>query len=189
MNKKTYLGILSLIFVAMGIFVSINSKKPQATQISLAQNSPQVLSNQSQSIEARTKLSGCISNGALADQECTPGQIIPDATRDKVCQSGYSSKVRNVPQSEKDAVYQEYNVATRQPGEYEVDHLISLELGGSNDISNLWPEPAEPRPGFHEKDAVENYLHAKVCSGEISLADAQIQIANNWLEVYNKIPK
>ena len=33
---------------------------------------------------------------------------------------------------------------------------MSLELGGSNDIKNLWPEAALPTPGFHEKDAVED---------------------------------
>jgi hypothetical protein len=69
------------------------------------------------------------------------------------------------------------------PGEYEVDHLVSLELGGSNDLSNLWPEAAEPKPGFHEKDKVENYLHDQVCSGALSLEEAQTTIATNWLSV------
>ena len=61
-----------------------------------------------------------------------------------------------------------------------MDHLVPLELGGSNDIGNLWPEVAEPRPGFHEKDKVENYLHEQVCSGAISLKQAQAEIAGNW---------
>ncbi len=91
--------------------------------------------------------------------------------------------------SEKDQVYAEYGIASHTAGEYEVDHLVSLELGGSNDIANLWPEPASPRPGFHEKDKVENYLHDQVCAGKISLADAQYQIATNWLSVYNQIGK
>ena len=56
-----------------------------------------------------------------------------------------------------------------------------MELGGSNDIANLFPEAAEQRPGFHEKDKVENYLHAQVCSGKMSLNDAQVKIANDWL--------
>jgi len=54
------------------------------------------------------------------------------------------------------AVYGEYGIATHRPYQYEVDHLISLELGGSNAIANLWPEAALPKPGFHQKDAVEN---------------------------------
>jgi hypothetical protein len=62
--------------------------------------------------------------------------------------------------------------------------LISLELGGSNDISNLWPEAADPTPGFHQKDQVENYLHKQVCEGKLSLKQAQQEIATDWLRVY-----
>jgi hypothetical protein len=136
----------------------------------------------------RTKTSGCVSSNALPDSACTPGAIFPDATKDKICVPGYSSSVRNVPASEKDEVYAEYGITSHQPGEYEVDHLISLELGGSNDIANLWPEPASPTPGFHEKDQVENYLHDQVCNGSISLQQAQMEIATNWLSVYHSMP-
>ena len=52
----------------------------------------------------------------------------------------YAHSVRNVSAATKRAVYAEYGIASHQPGKYEVDHLISLELGGSNDIRNLWPE-------------------------------------------------
>jgi hypothetical protein len=85
-------------------------------------------------------------------------------------------------------VYDEYGITHHSPGEYEVDHLISLELGGSNDISNLWPEAASPTPGFHQKDQVENYLHDQVCNSQISLAQAQHEIATNWLQVYQSLP-
>jgi hypothetical protein len=137
----------------------------------------------------RTKTAGCQARGALADPDCTPGAILPDATKDAICQPGYSLNVRNVPDSLKSDVYAEYGVRTRAPGQYEVDHLVSLELGGSNEIANLWPEPASPRPGFHEKDQVENYLHDQVCSGAIPLAQAQEQIATNWLPIYDRLPK
>lgn len=136
----------------------------------------------------QTKTTGCAAHNGLPDSACTPGAIFPDATKDQICQSGYSSGVRNVPTSEKDQVYAEYGITSRSPGEYEVDHLVSLELGGSNDIANLWPELANPTPGFHQKDGVENYLHAQVCSGALPLADAQREIATNWLAVYNAMP-
>lgn len=137
----------------------------------------------------RTKTSGCQVNGPLQDKACTPGAIFPNATKDQICQSGYASSVRNVPISEKDQVYAEYGIYHHTSGQYEVDHLVSLELGGSNDIANLWPEAASPKPGFHEKDKVENYLHDQVCSGAISLKEAQNEIASNWLDVYNRMPK
>ena len=139
-------------------------------------------------IGQRTKTSGCVSTNALPDPACTPGAIFPDATSEQICQSGYSSTVRNVPEELKIEVYREYGIMSHAPGQYEVDHHISLELGGSNDIANLWPEPAEPRPGFHEKDKVENYLHDQVCSGKISLQEAQHKIATNWFTIYQSLP-
>jgi hypothetical protein len=73
------------------------------------------------------------------------------------------------------------------PGAFEVDHLIPLELGGDNTIANLWPEAAEPTPGFQEKDKVENYLHHQVCAGILHLADAQRLIATDWLAVWKRM--
>src|SRR5262249_58492647 len=59
----------------------------------------------------------------------------------------------------------------------ELDHLVSLELGGSNDITNLWPEVGSlPNP----KDTVENALHRAVCDRRVSLRRAQRAIATNW---------
>lgn len=129
----------------------------------------------------RTKTIGCHVQGALPDRECTPGAVINGITVSQVCTSGYSSSVRNVEQGEKDQVYASYGVVSRKSGEYEIDHLVPLELGGSNDIANLWPEAAEPRPGFHEKDTIENKLHEAVCRGEIGFGRTQIMIAENWL--------
>jgi hypothetical protein len=71
----------------------------------------------------------------------------------------------------------------------EVDHLISLELGGSNDIKNLWPEPYLPRPGARQKDVLENWLHKQVCSGKMPLSDAQRMIATDWYAPYLAIKK
>ena len=143
--------------------------------------------NPNQVLGIQTKTTGCITQGGLPNKDCTPGAVISGVTKDQICTPGYSKQVRNVPESEKEQVYLEYGITSHQPGEYEVDHYISLELGGSNDISNLWPEPAEPKPGFHEKDVVENKLHKQVCDGEITLEQAQQQISTNWLEVYQKI--
>jgi hypothetical protein len=124
----------------------------------------------------------CTVNGALPDSGCTPGFTLP-VTAAQVCVSGYSKSVRNVTTKTKNAVFAEYGITSHPTGAYEVDHLISLELGGSNDIKNLFPEAASPTPGFHEKDKVENYLHSQVCLGKISLKTAQHEIATNWLSV------
>jgi hypothetical protein len=139
----------------------------------------------------QTKTSGCqyTGDGKLPDPACTPGDLMnPLVTKEQVCTSGYSSGVRSVTDSTKNKVYAEYGITSHASGAYEVDHFVSLELGGSNDISNLFPELASPKPGFHEKDKVENYLHDQVCSGAMTLQTAQIAIATNWLDVYNSMP-
>ncbi len=138
-------------------------------------------------IGARTKDFNCVKQGSLPDKACTPGAVFEQATVAEICVSGYTKTMRNVTVALKRDVYAEYGVEHRVKGEYEVDHLVPLELGGSNDIANLWPEPAEPRPGFHEKDKVENYLHEQVCSGQMELRAAQSVIANDWLAVYKRL--
>ena len=136
-------------------------------------------------IGTRTKTSGCvISSNREQDSGCTPGAVFTNVTKDMVCRKGYSSSVRNVSSSTKNQVYAEYGITSHKSGEFEVDHLVSLELGGSNTIANLWPEAASPTPGFHQKDSVENKLHSEVCSGKISLTEAQNEIVNDWLQVY-----
>ena len=110
-----------------------------------------------------------------------------DVTKDDVCTPGYTKKVRNVPSSLKKQVYAEYGIASRRPGQYEVDHLISLELGGSNSIKNLWPESYVTQPwNAHVKDQLENALHDDICAGRISLQQAQQEIATDWIAAYKE---
>jgi hypothetical protein len=66
----------------------------------------------------------------------------------------------------------------------EVDHLVALVLGGSNDESNLWPETAAGAYGSHEKDRLENELHNEVCAGSLALGHAQRLISGDWVKVY-----
>lgn len=134
--------------------------------------------------QAEAKSINCLAKNGLPDPGCTPGAVFSDATKDQVCKNGYTKTVRNVSTGLKKKVYFEYGVETRGKGEYEVDHFISLALGGSNDITNLWPESAEPWPGFHEKDKVENYLYALMCSGVISLTESQMLVSWQWPGVY-----
>ena len=74
----------------------------------------------------------------------------------------------------------------KRPGEdWEVDHLISLELGGSNALSNLWPEAGFTTPfNYHVKDKLENAMHDLICAGRLNLRDAQREIASDWTVAY-----
>jgi hypothetical protein len=126
----------------------------------------------------------------LNDLTKTPGTVATTDTK-IICEKGYTSKpgVRNVPAAKKKQVYKEYGATAKKGKCCEVDHLISLELGGSNDISNLWPQPYTPAPGAHEKDWLENKLHALVCANTMKIEDAQKIIATDWYSEYKKLKK
>jgi hypothetical protein len=120
----------------------------------------------------------------LPDPKLTPRDSFPVTSQD-LCVPGYTKKVRNVPAEMKREVYEEYGVTSHGSGDYEVDHLIPLELGGSNSIKNLWPESHRTSPwNAQVKDRLEGKLHKLVCSGQLDLKTAQQAIASNWIEAY-----
>jgi hypothetical protein len=137
---------------------------------------------------ARTRTAGC-TLGPDPDPRCSPGAYYSRLTRSVLCSPSFrTSTIRNVPDSEKHQVEIEYGLAPRGYGRaLEIDHIVSLELGGSNDIANLFPEKANAHPGYHVKDALENRLHAMVCAGQIGLRAAQRQIAADWQALYVKV--
>lgn len=127
----------------------------------------------------------CTARGPLPDPKCTPGATRVVALAE-ICRKGSSKAARNVSAATKRQVIQAYGRAGTGCGTAcEVDHLISLELGGSNDPANLWPEVYAPVPGAHQKDLVENWLHAEVCAGRRTLTEAQHDIASDWIAVYH----
>lgn len=122
----------------------------------------------------------------VPDTKKTPGDVLTTDAK-VLCVSGYTKTVRNVPQAIKEQAYRNYGITDRKPGEYEVDHLISLELGGSNSIRNLWPESFVTTPlNAHVKDQLENKLHELICSGQIPVQQAQQEIAQDWIAAYQK---
>jgi hypothetical protein len=112
-----------------------------------------------------------------ADPVRTPGALNPDVTQatigSTICVGGWTKTVRP-PSSYTDDLKRrqmaEYGVSG-SPSGYQEDHLISLELGGApSDPRNLWPQP---RPWADHVDTTENELNDEVCSGELTLAQAQ----------------
>ena len=136
----------------------------------------------------RTKTSGC-ALGPNPDRRCSPGAIYTGLTKAVICSPTFhTSTVRNVLDSERFAVEQEYGLTPRHYGNtLEIDHIVSLELGGSNDIANLFPEKASPQPGYRVKDKLENRLHALVCSGTMTLRVVQHAIATDWQGLYKQV--
>jgi hypothetical protein len=127
----------------------------------------------------------------LNDLSETPGKIVRSADTSVICVPGYTSQpgVRHVTQAMKTSVYALYGAVHsgsphHPPSCCEVDHLISLELGGSNDLANLWPEPY---PDATAKDKVENALHHLVCQGKVNLGVAQRGIARDWVKLRDSL--
>jgi hypothetical protein len=133
-----------------------------------------------------------VDHGTLPDPSCTPGATDPHVTQatlaTTICRAGgYTRTVRppgSVTSVEKKTAVAAY-AATGPTGSYELDHLVSLELGGSpNSPRNLWPQPgASPNP----KDTLESALHDLVCSHRMTLADAQNGIAGDWVTTYRQV--
>jgi hypothetical protein len=129
---------------------------------------------------------------AYPDPARTPGFTNPDVTQeniaDTICNPAWSTRNIRPPVSYTSRLKQEQIKDWMLPGmaaDYEEDHFISLELGGSpRDPRNLWPEPYSPKPGAKEKDVVENYLHRQVCSGAMTLHESQRTIVKDWYKLY-----
>jgi hypothetical protein len=126
----------------------------------------------------------------MPDPKLTPGLATNEPLK-KVCTRGEAKDERSVSEAEKKQVYARYGIAKcagycagRQG--CEIDHLISLELGGSNDITNLWPQPYDGEWSAHHKDQLENKLHELVCSSKITLKEAQQDISSDWVSAYKR---
>ena len=131
----------------------------------------------------------------VPDSKVTPGLVDPTLTAQVLCAAGFSTTtIRNVTESTKKQVYQRYNVQNHAgycsgPQGCEIDHLISLEIGGKNDIQNLWPQPYDGTWNAHMKDQLENRLHKLVCAGQLPLSQAQKEISTDWRAAYQKYMK
>jgi hypothetical protein len=107
----------------------------------------------------------------------TPGVLNAAVTqgtiRSTICRRGWTRTVRP-PVSYTNALkrngLRQYGLRG-PPSAFQEDHLISLELGGDPvDPRNLWPEPY---PRASAVDRIENELNHEVCTGSLSLAEAQ----------------
>jgi hypothetical protein len=124
----------------------------------------------------------------LPNPRLTPGDAF-DVTVKDIAVPGYAKRVRHVPVSLKRAVFKAYGIPWERHSGYEVDHLISLELGGSNSIRNLWPESCSGTYNARLKDAIENRLHWLVIHRQLDLKTAQAAIAKDWVAAYRKYAK
>jgi hypothetical protein len=130
-----------------------------------------------------------IAQGPLEPQpSLTPGAV-RTVSAPEICRATIEDdrRVLAIPVSLKQQVFREYGMDKARPQDFEVDFLITPELGGSNDIRNLWPEPYHAAVwNAHVKDELEDRLREMVCDGQIDLRTAQRDISADWILAYKK---
>jgi hypothetical protein len=122
----------------------------------------------------------CLPNPAL-----TPGSVVilDFAAIDL---PGYALQWRDVTQKAKEKVYRRYGIAPRERRRFDIDHLVPLSLGGSNDLRNLWPHPWDCPWNPRMKAALEARLRVLVRQGVVGLREAQEALCRDWVEAYGR---
>lgn len=137
--------------------------------------------------------------GELPDPDLTPGVRNPLVTQDNIkstiCRSGWTKTIRpsvGITNKIKRASMAAYGIPAADIHKGELDHLISLEDGGAPaDPKNLWFEYWYLNvngldEGAHQKDKAETATKRAICTGKITLADAQKQLATDWRVLYSR---
>ncbi len=133
---------------------------------------------------------------ARPNPRLTPGAVNPAVTqaniRETICARGFARTIRP-PKAYthrlKRRQVRAYGYTDLRLRDYEEDHLVSLEIGGSpTSPKNLWPEPRHVIGGWgsEAKDRLENRLHTLVCRGRLPLAEAQRAISHDWISAYQR---
>lgn len=116
----------------------------------------------------------------------TPGETRP-ITLQEVCVYPRAEVVSpNIPDDVRRKVFAAYGIKAQQEAQFEVDYLITPDLGGAESVRNLWPQPYSVRWNARVKDRLEERLHDLVCGGKLDLATAQRDIAVDWIAAYKK---
>jgi hypothetical protein len=129
--------------------------------------------------------SAVIHDYALPIPALTPGATLT-VTATELCAAAARER-QEIPASIRDAVLRSYGMTSVSADDYELDYLITPELGGSPDARNLWPQRyASGMWNAYVKDQLEDLLPRMVCEGEIPLWTAQQDIAVNWIAAYKR---
>jgi hypothetical protein len=122
----------------------------------------------------------------IPNGELTPGATDRSSVQD-VCSAGVSTNDPDVPDPVKREVLKEYGLTNVSIDSYQIDYLVTPQLGGAPNIRNLWPEPSLNTVwNSRVKDELEDRLHYLVCSGQLDLATAQYELSHDWVAAYKK---
>jgi anti-sigma factor RsiW len=132
----------------------------------------------------RLTANGAVEAGALPLPALTPGSTVALEAR-ALCAS--RPRVQEIAAPVRLAVLRAYAMEHVPADEYELDYLITPELGGAPDARNLWPQRYAARVwNAGVKDQLEDLLPRLVCDGRVDLRTAQHEIAADWVAAYRK---
>lgn len=118
--------------------------------------------------------------------DLTPGVTLPLATRD-LCAADAPRIAQPIPASVHQRVFASYGADPAHADAYELDHLVTPELGGASAAGNLWPQPYGGTAwNAYVKDELEQLLHQRVCAGTMTLASAQRELSGDWIAAYQR---
>lgn len=124
-------------------------------------------------------------HGALPVATLTPGATW-NVTEDDLCAGG-GRQQRPLPASVRKQVLRDYGMERVPADEYELDYLITPQLGGAPDAQNIWPQRyGSSLWNAYVKDQLEELLPRLVCEGQVPLRTAQRDIAADWIGAYQK---
>jgi len=131
----------------------------------------------------------------IPDLQITPGSVRAGLTKEKICEIKWGRDERHVTPQMKQQVFELYGYSGYDDPRCvpagkrscEIDHLISRELGGADEVKNLWPQAYGTSPwNAVLKDKLENRLNKEMCAGRITLQEARDMLVNDWRKAYIK---
>ena len=82
-------------------------------------------------------------------------------------------------------VFARYRLPWSRRPEFKIDHLIPLELGGSDTIDNLWPQKVRIKPyDADRKELLTEVLLQRIRTGRMTIAQAQQEIRKDWIDAF-----
>src|SRR5471032_3406388 len=115
----------------------------------------------------------------------TPGDA-KKVTKEQICAPGYAASIKATKESAKEEAFSRYGLRDGVSKTDVLDHLIPVELGGTDNVENLWPEPVKGEWNASQKDALEQKLLGMVCDGTLTVKQAQTAIKKNWVAAYQQ---
>jgi hypothetical protein len=143
-------------------------------------------------------VSACLDRYNAKDRRCFDIRPDLDSTEGSVRKDGHEiskacdhAKEHRGPMTadKRDEVLLRYGLQPGPHPDYQIDHLIPLCLGGSDDFANLWPQPRKSivsKWNAEAKDRLEQVMCAMACDGQFDLPTAQEELVRDWIAAYRK---